>query len=157
MRSSGLAAGALAAFAAAATFAVFTAGSGSAGGGPTLVQDVKTGSDPLSGPTSGGPDPIQDYIQPDTEIEPSIAVNPTNPKNVVTVYQLSRIADGGDATNGFATSFDGGKSWTTGTIPGLTTFPGQGGVFERASDAVVAFGPDGTGYANSLVFDWNKN
>jgi hypothetical protein len=124
---------------------------------PSLVQDVRTGSDTLTGATSAGSDPIQDYIQPDTEIEPSIAVNPTNPKNVVSVYQLSRIADGGDATNGFATSFDAGKTWTTGALPGLTTFPGQGGVFERASDAVVAFGPDGTVYANSLVFDFNKN
>ncbi len=130
---------------------------GSSSGTPALVQDVKTGSDTLAGATSGGPDPIQDYIQPDTEIEPSIAVNPTNAKNVVTVYQLSRIADGGDATNGFAASLDGGKTWTSGALPGLTTFPGQGGVFERASDAVVAFGPDGTVYANSLVFDWNKN
>ena len=108
-------------------------------------------------PTSGGPDPIQDYIQPDTEIEPSIAVNPTNPKNVVSVFQDRRIADGGDATNGFSTSLDGGKTWTTGTLPGLTNYPGQGGVFERASDAVVAFGPDGTAYANSLVFDWNND
>ena len=130
---------------------------GSSSASPVLVQDVKTGADPLTGATSGGSDPIQDYIQPDTEIEPSLAVNPTNPKNVVTVYQLSRIADGGDGTNGFATSFDGGKTWTSGTLPGLTNFPGQGGVFERASDAVVAFGPDGTVYANSLVFDWNKN
>jgi hypothetical protein len=130
---------------------------GSSTASPTLVQDVKTGSDTLTGATSAGSDPIQDYIQPDTEIEPSIAVNPKNAKNVVTVYQLSRIADGGDATNGFATSFDGGKTWTSGTLPGLTTFPGQGGVFERASDAVVAFGPDGTVYANSLVFDFNKN
>src|SRR6266404_482950 len=130
---------------------------GSSSSSPVLVQDVKTGSDPLTGATSAGSDPIQDYIQPDTEIEPSIAVNPTNAKNVVAVYQLSRIADGGDATNGFATSLDGGKSWTNGSLPGLTTFPGQGGVFERASDAVVAFGPDGTVYANSLVFDWNNN
>ncbi len=131
---------------------------GTATAKPTLVQDVKASSDPLTGgPASGGPDPIQDYIQPDTEIEPSIAVNPKNPKNVVTVFQDRRIADGGDATNGFATSLDGGKTWTSGTLPGLTNYPGQGGVFERASDAVVAFGPDGTAYANSLVFDWNND
>ncbi|HET8893468.1 MAG TPA: sialidase family protein [Gaiellaceae bacterium] len=131
---------------------------GSGTSAPALVQDVKTGSDTLTGATSAGSDAIQDYIQPDTEIEPSMAVNPANPKNVVTVYQLSRIADGGDATNGFATSFDGGKTWTSGALPGLTTFPGQGGVFERASDAVVAFGTDGkTVYANSLVFDFNNN
>ncbi len=106
---------------------------------------------------SGGPDPIQDYIQPDTQIEPSIAVNPANPKNAVAVYQEGRIADGGDATNGFATTFDGGKTWKYGELPGLTTYPGQGGVMERASDAVVAFGPNNLVYANSLVFDWNVN
>jgi hypothetical protein len=130
---------------------------------PTLVRDVRTGSDTLgtaplppcgtSTPVTSCPDPIQDYVQPDTEIEPSIAVNPANPLNVVTVYQEGRIADAGDATNGFATSFDGGKTWTKGELPGLTSFPRQGGPFERASDAVVAFGPNNIVYANSLVFD----
>jgi len=136
-------------------------GSASAGRGapasPKLVSDVKTGTDELGSLTPATPDPIQDYVQPDTEIEPSIAVNPANPKNVVTVYQEGRIADGGDATNGFATSTDGGKSWRTGELPGLTTYPGQGGVFERASDAVVAFGPNNVVYANSLVFDFTNN
>ena len=137
------------------------AGSGGAVGAtkakPALVRDVKTGSDKLGSLTPAVPDPIQDYVQPDTEIEPSIAVNPENPNNVVTVYQEGRIADGGDATNGFATSVDGGRTWTTGELPGLTTYPGQGGQFERASDAVVAFGPNNLVYANSLVFDFNKD
>ena len=121
------------------------------------MRDVRTGSDALGSLTPAAPDPIQDYVQPDTEIEPSIAVNPANPKNVVAVYQEGRIADGGDATNGFATSVDGGKTWRTGELPGLTTYPGQGGMFERASDAVVAFGPNNLVYANSLVFDFNTN
>src|SRR5438046_1447359 len=124
---------------------------------PKLVRDVKTGSDTLGSATPPVPDPIQDYVQPDTEIEPSIAVNPANPKNVVTVYQEGRIADGGDATNGYATSFDGGETWKFGELPGLTSYPGQGGAFERASDAVVAFGPHNLVYANSLVFDFNNN
>jgi hypothetical protein len=136
-------------------------GSGGASGATkpklALVRDVKTGSDKLGSLTPAVPDPIQDYVQPDTEIEPSIAVNPANPNNVVTVYQEGRIADGGDATNGFATSVDGGRTWTTGELPGLTTYPGQGGEFERASDAVVAFGPNNVVYANSLVFDFNKD
>src|SRR5256886_1264608 len=136
-------------------------GSASAGRGapasPKLVSDVKTGTDKLGSLTPATPDPIQYCVKPDTQIEPSIAVNPANPKNVVTVYQEGRIADGGDATNGFATSTDGGKSWRTGELPGLTTYPGQGGVFERASDAVVAFGPNNIVYANSLVFDFNNN
>jgi hypothetical protein len=128
---------------------------------PELVRDVKTGSDKLGSrvpcPSTRCPDPIQDYVQPDTQIEPSIAVNPANPKNVVTAYQEGRIADGGDATNGFATSFDAGRTWITGELPKLTTYPGQGGLLERGSDAVVAFGPHNLVYANSLVFDYTKN
>src|SRR5207247_6969461 len=119
---------------------------------PTLVRDVRTGMDRL-GTRSPAPSDIQEYVQPDTQIEPSIAVNPANPRNVVTVYQEGRIANGGDATNGFATSFNGGVTWTYGELPKLTTFKTQGGEFERASDAVVAFGPNSLVYANSLVFD----
>ena len=78
---------------------------------PKLISDVKTGR-PLGSKIPAGSDPIEDYIQPDTQIEPSIAVNPANPKNAVAVYQEGRIADGGDATNGYATTFDGGKHWT---------------------------------------------
>jgi hypothetical protein len=138
---------------------------GAAAPPPVLVHDVQTGMDrlgtvPLPSPDPANPsdavDPIQDYTQPDTQVEPSIAVNPANPRNVVTAYQEGRIADGGDATNGFATSFDGGLTWLYGELPGLTGYPGQGGEFERASDAVVAFGPDNVVYANSLVFDLHK-
>jgi hypothetical protein len=140
-----------------ATISAVSGGAGAAASRPTLVRDVKTGADKLGSLTPAAPDPIQDYVQPDTQIEPSIAVNPVNPKNVVTVYQEGRIADGGDATNGYATSFDGGKTWKSGELPGLTSYPGQRGMFERGSDAVVAFGPNNLVYANSLVFDFNKN
>src|SRR5258708_242236 len=99
------------------------------GPAPVLIRDVKTGVDKLGSQVPASPDPIQDYVQPDTQIEPSIAVNPANPKNVVTVYQEGRIADGRDATHGSATSFDGGKTWVTAELPGLTTYPRQGGVF----------------------------
>ena len=120
---------------------------------PTLVHDVKSGAFTVPAGQIDGSDPIQDYVQPDTQAEPSIAVNPQNPLNVVTAYQEGRIANGGDFTNGYATSFDGGKTWTSGELPKLTRFPGQGGTFERASDAVVAFGPNNVVYANSLVFE----
>ena len=123
---------------------------------PTLVRDVRTGIDKL-GTRKPEPSDIQEYVQPDTQIEPSIAVNPADPLNVVADYQEGRIADGGDATNRFATSFDGGQTWIHGELPGLTTYPGQGGSFERASDAVVAFGPNNVVYANSLVFDLNTD
>jgi len=110
---------------------------------PFLVRDVEAGHDTLN--KHRGPE------QPDTAIEPSIAVNPKNPLNAVAVYQIGRVDGGGDADNGFATTFDGGATWITGSLPGLTR--NVGGDFDRASDAVVAFGPDGTVYADSLVFD----
>src|SRR3954449_7399096 len=129
---------------------------GAAAPNPVLLRDVMTGADSL-GSLTIPPDPIQDYVQPDTQIEPSIAVNPANPCNAVTAYQEGRIANGGDATNGFATTFDCGATWSHGELPKLTTYPGQGGQLERASDAVVAFGPDNVVYANSLIFDLNVN
>ena len=118
---------------------------------PTLVRDTKTGF--WRGGTRDPKADAADYVQPDTEIEPSLAVNPANPDNVVIGYQEGRIDSGGDATNGYATTFDGGKTWQYGELPGLTNFPGQGGVFDRASDAVIAFGPGNVVYANSLIFD----
>jgi hypothetical protein len=90
-------------------------------------------------------------IQLDTEIEPSISANPENPLNAVTVFQSGRRDDGGDADNGYATTFDAGKTWTHGLMPGLTK--GVGGEWERASDPVVAFGPHNVVYVNSLVFN----
>jgi MYXO-CTERM domain-containing protein len=118
---------------------------------PVLLRDVRTGVDGL-GSQAQAATPT-DYIQPDTQIEPSIAVNPKDPLNVVTGYQEGRVDGGGDATNGWATSVDGGVSWTYGELPGLTSYPGQGGPFDRASDAVVAFGPSNDVYYSSLVFD----
>ena len=121
---------------------------------PVVVHDIRAAQDNL-GSLTVPITPIDDYVQPDTQIEPSIAVNPANPRNAVAAYQEGRISNGGDATNGFTTTFDGGETWIQGELPGLTTYPGQGGEFERASDAVVAFGPNNTVYANSLVFDLN--
>src|SRR3954453_3356048 len=76
---------------------------------PMLVHDVKPGAY-THGNTAGTND-IRDMVQPDTQAEPSIAVNPQNPLNVVASYQDGRRANGGDATNGYATSFDGGATW----------------------------------------------
>jgi hypothetical protein len=147
-----LAATSLALLAASAVVAIHPA---SAQTGPQLLRDVRTGFD-LLGSAKQDATP-KDYIQPDTQIEPSIAVNPSNPLNAVTGYQEGRVAGGGDATNGFASTFDGGRTWTYGEVPGLTSYPGQGGRFDRASDAVVAFGSAGDVYFSSLVFDDTSN
>jgi hypothetical protein len=115
----------------------------SAAGGPRLVYDNEAGRQ--SAVINGK------QVQPDTTTEPSIAVNPANPKNAVAGYQMGRVDGGGDASNGYATTFDGGKTWKYGTIPGLTVK--NGGEFDRASDSVVAFGPKNVVYYSSLVFN----
>jgi hypothetical protein len=119
-------------------------------GGPVVLRDNKAAQFLLT-----PPDPVAAHpqvIQPDTQIEPSIAVNPQKPLNAVAGFQEGRVAGGGDETNGYATTFDGGKTWQYGELPGLTYLVG-GSPFDRASDAAIAFGPDNLVYANSLVFN----
>lgn len=74
----------------------------------------------------------------DTQTEPQMASNPANGANMVGVFQQGRYPDGGSVDPGFATSFDGGKTWPyKGSAPKLTV--AVGGRFARGSDAVVGF------------------
>ncbi len=56
---------------------------------------------------------------------------------IVSAFQTGRFFDGGASGIGFATSTNGGTTWTSGVLPGITTF--AGGTFNRVSDAAVAF------------------
>lgn len=91
-----------------------------------------------------------------SEVEPFVAVNPTNASNVVAVWQQDRWAGaagegGGSRGLVVATSFDGGLTWTTitGTKGSLCT----GGVYDRASDPWLSFGPGGRLYLMTLALD----
>jgi hypothetical protein len=86
---------------------------------------------------------------PGTEVEPMIAVNPTNANDMIEVFQEGRYYDGGSVDDGYATSTDGGKTWTSNPMPGVTT--AVGGKFDRASDPSVAFAANGNAYMASLV------
>jgi hypothetical protein len=55
----------------------------------------------------------------------------------VAAAQMGRFFDGGAVSNGFATSTNNGASWTSGTLPGLTT--ATGGTYDRATDPAVAY------------------
>ena len=73
--------------------------------------------------------------QHQTEVEPgAFAYGNT----IVTAFQVARIYGGGGADIGFATSKDGGQTWTSGLLPGLTQWY-QGGTNSAASDAAVAY------------------
>src|ERR1700744_1124370 len=58
-----------------------------------------------------------------TEVEPGAAAN--GPV-IVAAFQVARISGGGGADIGWATSQNGGISWTNGYLPGLTV-NGPGG------------------------------
>ena len=56
-----------------------------------------------------------------------------NGSTLVAAFQTGRIAPGGATDIGWATSTDGGTTWTHGFLPGLTTGEGSG-PYDAASD-----------------------
>lgn len=77
-------------------------------------------------------DPASQHL---SEVEPGTF---TWGSTIVTAFQVARIYGGGGADIGFATSTDGGATWTNGYLPGLTIYEGNG-QWEAASDAAVAY------------------
>ena len=120
---------------------------------PSLVR--VSGPSPFATPgCNGAPQTGTSY--PNAEVEPWVAVNPTNPFNIIGVWQQDRWSGGG--ANGLATgvSFDQGRTWSE-TSPHFTRCSGgnasNGGDYERASDPWVSFSPNGTAHQISLSFN----
>jgi hypothetical protein len=90
--------------------------------GPNLIQ---LSSDPYTIPPG----------QHATEVEPHMLANGST---LVAAFQTGRIFGGGGTDIGWATSTDGGATWTHGFLPGLTTGEGSG-PYDAASDPVVAY------------------
>jgi hypothetical protein len=107
----------------AAVLSLVTGSAALAGAGVTLTQ---VSSDPFTNSTS----------QHRTEVEPdTLAAGST----IVSAFQQGRFFDGGASDVGFATSTDGGKTYTSGSLPGTTTFSSPAGPYDRATDPSVAF------------------
>jgi hypothetical protein len=90
---------------------------------------------------------------PDSEVEPWVDVNPTNPDNIVGFYQQDRYSNGGSKGDVAAVSMDGGLSWIRTVPPQRVRCTGPGSFFERASDPWLSFGPEGALHAMTLVLD----
>jgi len=73
--------------------------------------------------------------QHSTEVEPHVLANGDT---LVAAFQTGRISPGGATAIGWATSTDGGSTWTHGFLPGLTTGNG-GGPYDAASDPNVGY------------------
>lgn len=87
-----------------------------------------------------------------SEVEPSLAVNPTNRRNIVVGWQQDRYAEGAGAVADVgAVSQDGGRTWR-GVIPRKVTTC-NGGAYPRASDPWLTIGEDGAAYFTTLLVE----
>jgi hypothetical protein len=102
---------------------VFTLSAGTLAYAASLTQ---ISSDPFTNTTSNHK----------TEVEPdTFAFGNT----IVSTFQQGRFFDGGGSDIGFATSTNGGVTWVHGSLPGTTPFSTPTGIWQRTSDASVAF------------------
>jgi hypothetical protein len=90
------------------------------------------------------------------EIEPRLAVDPTDPLHFIGVWQQDRWSNGG--ANGLVTAWsnDGGETWARTAVPfsrcGRADAASTGD-YERASDPWVTFTADGIAFQIALAFD----
>jgi len=119
--------------------------------GPVAEPVAVSGTTPFPGCTAGGT-PTSTVFN-GAEVEPWIAVNPRDPRNIVTYYQQDRWNDGGAHGLVASVTRDGGAHWKQVVVPGLSQC--SGGVYERASDPGLSFAPNGDLYEISLSFNVN--
>lgn len=87
---------------------------------------MRISMDPFSNPTS----------QHATQVEPdAVAFGST----IVAAFQSGRFVNAGSSDIDFATSRDGGLTWATGVLPGLTNVVQPGSPFDSVSDPSVAY------------------
>jgi hypothetical protein len=84
------------------------------------------------------------------EVEPAIAANPRDPRNLIAVYQADRWTDG--AARGIAASYsrDGGATWREVPLPFSACAPRGPRSFPRASDPWISIDARGRAYALAL-------
>jgi hypothetical protein len=116
-----------------------------------------SGASPIAG--CDGDQPGSGINFANSEVEPWIAVNPTNGDNLVGAWQQDRWNNGGSEGIVTASSVDGGLTWTTNANTKSSICTGgtatNGGNYERASDPWVDFSPNGTAYLMTLSVDTN--
>jgi hypothetical protein len=94
-----------------------------------------------------------------SEVEPWLSVDPSNPDVMIGAWQQDRWSNGGSEGLVTATSTNGGAGWTVNAKTKSTKCtggtPANGGNYERATDPWVAISPNGTAYLMSLSVDSN--
>src|SRR5262245_55740754 len=130
-------------------------------GAVVRVPDNPLGGSPTCAQLVAQQEGLGSINYPDAEVEPYVAVDPTNPQHLVASFQQDRWNDGGANGLTHVVSTDGGASWAlaAGQPPfsvcaGATS--GAPGFFHRATDPWVSFSADGqVVYSISASFDAN--
>jgi hypothetical protein len=143
----------------AATVGACAVAAGASAGAFTVAPlNMASGPSPFAACTVGATP--TSVLYPNAEEEPWVDVNPTNPNNLIAVWQQDRWSDGGAHGLVTAVTHDGGQTWAH-TFPHFSTCAGgtaaNGGDFDRSSDPWVSFGPDGRAYQVSLSFNATNN
>jgi hypothetical protein len=131
-----------------ATTGALTASAGNFKAG-NLVQ--VTGVSPFANCTADNVAGQSGTVFHNSEVEPWVDVNPVNPKNVVGAVQQDRWSNGGARGLVAGVSFNGGKTWQTVVIPGITLC--SGGSYDRSTDPWVTFSPNGVVHQLALSFN----
>ena len=117
--------------------------------GPSPFVACTVGSTPDADPPG--------VVYPNTEVEPFVAVNPTDPDNVIGSYQQDRWSDGGARGLVASHSMNGGVDWaqTWAEFSICSDSPATSYVspFGRATDPWVSFDSAGRAYQISLGID----
>jgi len=85
----------------------------------------------------------------DSEVEPSLAVDPADPHRLLAAWQQDRNASGGALGLVTAASADGGATWRTSIPPHL--FKCAAGPYALASDPVVSIGAGGRAFLGAVA------
>lgn len=94
---------------------------------------------------------VEGHYSKDSEVEPSLAVNPLNRKNIVIAWIQDRFDGPGGLGIVVAASTDGGRTWKRAVVPGLSIC--SGGSHSRVSDPWLSFGPDGILYLATVPLE----
>ena len=100
------------------------AAAGAGPAGPYRVQALRVVSGPSPLPAGCPGARFDDKTITGHELEPMIAVNPANPRNIVAAWKQDVGSANQTRSDLVASSLDGGKTWTRSTIPGLSACTG---------------------------------
>jgi hypothetical protein len=103
---------------------------------------------PISGASPFRDCPGRGQVTVDSEVEPSLAVDPADPLRLMAAWQQDRNPRGAALAPLVASSVDGGATWRAGGHPALTSC--AGGPYDLASDPAVSIGAGGRAYLGSI-------